>query len=101
MSNRRRWSNDEEKVILDQIRLNPNNLSKAFSNAATQLNRTPQAVKARWYLTLRDRSETCFMTISSKAVSKNRKNNKIPNSSNTRKMRSTLWKRIISLLKIK
>ena len=31
---RARWTNEEEQVLIDQVRINPSNLARAFRNAS-------------------------------------------------------------------
>ena len=49
MSQRRRWTNEEEQVLIDQVRINPGNLSRAFRNASNITGRSPHSCEQRWY----------------------------------------------------
>lgn len=41
MSTLRKWTEDEEKVVISKIEENPNNLQKAFREASLEIGRTP------------------------------------------------------------
>ena len=73
MSQRRRWTNEEEQVLIDQVRINPGNLARAFRNTSNITGRSPHSIEQRWYTKVRH-SETVFMTIGTNAMSVNSKN---------------------------
>lgn len=76
----KRWSSEEDAVLLRYVKNYPHNLSKCFFMVSEHLtdngyNRTPTGVQAHWYTVLSKRPETlCFFTASAKHVSKNREN---------------------------
>lgn len=81
MSNsNRKWSQEENKILLRYVRNYPHNLHKCFLMVSEHLSdtgkpRTPQAVQAHWYTVLsKNPKALCFFTASTKHVSKNRKN---------------------------
>lgn len=41
MSTLRKWTEDEEKVVISKIEENPNNLQRAFREASLEIDRTP------------------------------------------------------------
>lgn len=92
MTTKRRWTNEEEQVLIDQVRINPSNLSRAFRNASNITGRSPHSCEQRWYGKVRQ-SETVFMTIGANAMSVNSKN-----SDNTQPVRLPIWRRILNLL---
>lgn len=92
MRQRRRWTNEEEQVLIDQVRINPSNLARAFRNASNITGRSPHSCEQRWYGKVRQ-SETVFMTIGTNAMSVNSKN-----SDNTQPVRLPIWRRILKLL---
>lgn len=82
MSTLRKWTEDEEKVVISKIEENPNNLQKAFREASLEIGRTPAAIEYRWYQRgLRDRKN-----VSSKT------------SDNTIRTRKSKWRRILDIL---
>lgn len=96
-TNRRvkRWTAEEDRRLLQQIRVFPQNLSKCFTIVAEVLDRTPTACAARWYTKLsKDPSNTVFLTVSEKHKVFNRKNGE-----GTRSSRS-VFQRILRLLRI-
>ena len=44
MGTLRKWTNDEEKVVISKVEANPYNLQKAFREASTEIDRTPAAI---------------------------------------------------------
>lgn len=71
----RRWTEEEDKRLLQQVRVFPQNLSKCFIIVAEVLDRTPTACAARWYTKLsKDPSNAIFLTVSAKHKTLNRKN---------------------------
>lgn len=89
---RRRWTNEEDQVLIDQVRQNPSNLARAFRATSDIIGRSPHCVKQRWYGKVRH-SETVFMTIGTNAMSVNSKN-----SDNTQPVSVPIWRRILRLL---
>ena len=92
MTSKRRWTNEEEQVLIDQVRINPSNLSRAFRNASNITGRSPHSCEQRWYGKVRY-SEAVFMTIGANAMSVNSKN-----SDNTQPVSVPIWRRILNLL---
>lgn len=93
------WSNEEEQVLVDQVRQNPNNLSRAFRATSDELGKSYYAVKQQWYNRTRH-SETVFMTISANnTISTNQKNVYNGTSDNTQNNPS-IWERLLRFLRI-
>lgn len=95
----KRYSIQEDKVILNEVKKSPENLVRAFHNASKIINRTPRAIKQRWYYIISKDDgigAVTFMTLSSKKVLTNRKNscNQVPK-------KVTFWSKLIKFLKIK
>lgn len=96
-----KWTNREDKILLNNVRKNPDNLSKAFINTARLLNRTTTACKQRWYnkyanIPIENIEAICFTTLSSKTMSINNKNSKKAKKYKTNK---NLWDKIKGFLK--
>lgn len=49
---RKRWTEDEDQVVLSEVRNNLDNLQRGFKNAAEQLGRGQKAVMVRYYKVL-------------------------------------------------
>lgn len=92
MTTKRRWTSEEEQVLIDQVRINPGNLQRAFRNTSNITGRGVKAVGFHWYHKVRH-SETVFMTIGTNAMSVNSKN-----SDNTQPVSVPIWRRILRLL---
>ena len=92
MSQRRRWTNEEEQVLISQVRQNPGNLARAFRATSDIIGRSSHSCEQRWYTKVRH-SETVFMTIGARNMSVNSKV-----SNNTQPVRLPIWRRILKLL---
>lgn len=100
MSTLRKWTEDEEKVVISKIEENPNNLQRAFREASLEIDKTPAATGWRWYKGgLRERSGKLFMTYGRKGtLNSNRKNVSSKTSDNTIRTRKSKWRRILDIL---
>ena len=92
MNQRRRWTNEEEQVLIDQVRQNPGNLARAFRATSDVIGRSSHSIEQRWYGKVRH-SETVFMTIGTNTMSVNSKNG-----NNPQPVRLPIWRRILNLL---
>lgn len=71
----RKWTEEEENLLLRQVKANPQNLKQCFISVSRNIDRTPLAVTHHWYRVLSKKTgTTCFFTASPHHVSKNRKN---------------------------
>ena len=75
MTKRKRWTSTEDTQVVDQVRKSPTNLKQAFKEAARVTGRSELACSNRWYTVLsKDKNNACFITVSGKHKSLNRKN---------------------------
>ena len=96
MTKNKRWTTAEDTQIVDQVRKSPTNLTHAFKEAARVTGRTKLACSSRWYTVLsKDAKYACFITVSGKHQSLNRKNGK------GTPCTMPLFTKILKLLKIK
>lgn len=78
----RKWTEEEEAVMLRYIKAGCSNMHKCFFMISEHLTdagtpRTPGAVGNHWYTVLSkkdDKKSFCFFTASSRHIAKNRKN---------------------------
>jgi len=90
----RKWTPEEERRLIDQVRVFPQNLHKCFLLVAEDIDRTPGAVANHWYTkTSKNPNALCFFTASEKHVSKNRKNGLGEEST------SSVWRRLLRITK--
>lgn len=95
----KRWTSQEEAVLLKYVKVYPHNLHKCFLLVSEELTdtgkpRTPTAVQAHWYAHLsKQPSALCFFTASQRHVSKNRKNG-IGVESNV-----SIWRKLLRIIK--
>ena len=77
MANKKRWTTTEDSIVVEQVRKSPTNLKQAFKEAARVTGRSITACSTRWYTVLsKDKNNACFITVSGKHKSLNRKNGK-------------------------
>lgn len=90
----KRFTKDEDLVILSEVKANPQNLQNAFRDAACKLvGRTPVSISLRWYRNLKFKEEHCFFLVGGKSFSKNQKN-----SAQSIPVKQSKLKRIIKIL---
>lgn len=90
----RKWTEEEDERILQQVRTFPQNLSKCFLIVSETIDRSPKAIQARWYNVVSKRPDAiCFFTASPKHVSRNRKNGKGVESNRS------IWQRLMSIIR--
>lgn len=71
------WTPHEEDRLIENVKNNVTNLTKAFKVTSNEIQRTPSAISAHWYArTSKDSKHTLFLTCSGKHVAVNRKNGK-------------------------
>ena len=100
MANGIKWTDEENKILVQAIAANPHNLSEAIKEASKKLNRTYKACKQHWYAVLSPKNNPTkvgisFISIGSESIYKNRKNSGIAIS---KPEKSTLWSRIKKFL---
>ena len=77
MAKHKRWTSAEDTQVVDQVRKSPTNLKQASKEAARVTGRSGTASSTRWYTVLsKDKNNACFITVSGKHKSLNRKNGK-------------------------
>lgn len=104
MATRRRWTKEEEEILVQAISANPHNISEACRYAATKLEgRTSDTCYRHWYQAIAPAQNptklgVSFLAIGPKTVYKNRKN-----SGNTfvKPEKNTLWKKIKKIIGLK
>ena len=108
---KRRWTIEEENILLNNINSSPYNLAKAFKKTSLDINRSFTAVQSRWYGI--PRSSTCkgtiglrfrsmesnkaFISISSRKKTINTKVIRDGSYSNYTTVTKSVWKRFLSL----
>jgi hypothetical protein len=94
MSQRRKWSVQEDSRLMRQVAAFPQNLAKCFTIVAEELDRTPSAVANHWYTKVsKDPMNVAFFTASQHHVSKNRKNGEGIESN------MNIWRRLMRIIK--
>lgn len=90
----RKWTEEEDALLLRQVRAFPQNLSRCFLMVAQNTGRTTNAVSNHWYGVVSKRPDVvCFFTASSKHLSKNRKNGAGV------EITRSIWQRFLNILR--
>lgn len=91
----RRWTAEEDSILLAEVSRSPQNLQKAFEAAGELIDRTPNACSFRWYSSVRHNTNSiAFTLVGAHGASKNSKIG-----GTTKKVNKTLWERIKALFK--
>jgi hypothetical protein len=90
MSEKSRWTPEEERVLRSQVSKRPNNLQEAFRRTSRLIGRSAHAVRAHWYTKMKD-ANVCFMTVSSSITNPNRKVVSNRTSDNTVPVKKVKW----------
>lgn len=104
MGTRKRFTDEEDQVIISKVKENPNNLLEAFRKAAAEINRDWRVIKQHWYVknkhqtALKDRCGHCFMTYGGKSLNINRKNVSVNTSDNTITISMDKLQKILDIL---
>ena len=51
---KRRWTKEEEEILVQAVKANPNNLQKVFREVSYVIGRAASSVSSRYYLKLKD-----------------------------------------------
>lgn len=94
---KRKWTNNEEQVLISQVKIHPQNLTEAFRVTSTLIDRTEDSIRQHWYLKC-NKESYCFMTIGNKTVNLNRKIVTPTTTNNTDNISATKWARILAIL---
>lgn len=97
MTVRKRWTNDEEQVLISQVRQHPNNLVRTFKETSELLERSEHSVRLHWYNNTRH-NNIVFMTVGPKTKNINTKNTIHGKYDNTERVQLPIWRRILKLL---
>ena len=95
----RRYTEEEDKIILKQVSENPTNIRRGLKQAAVLIGRTFHAVEIHWYKSLSKNPNTgvCFATVGKKSYNINRKI--VTKSAYNEKVHNTgWWERFLTLL---
>ena len=104
MATKRRWTKEEEEILVQAVKANPHNIKDACRHASTKLEgRTDSACLWNWYQAISPAGNPTklgisFIAVGPKTVYKNRKN-----SGNTfvKPEKNTLWMKIKKFIGLK
>lgn len=102
MSTRRRFTEEEDRVILSRIGENPSNIAQCLRELSIELDRSYSSLQIRWYKHLakkdmNDKTNTRFMTYGRKSVNLNRKIVR-ENTQQPTEIRRSKWRRILDII---
>lgn len=93
----RRFTEEEDRVILSGISENPENISKTLRELADELGRSYYSLNVRWYKYLSKRDERAFITYGQRNVNINRKVQRVDTQKAVKTKRSK-WRKILDIL---
>ena len=102
MANNKKWTKEEEEILVQAISANPHNLSAAIRTASNTINRSFKACQLHWSIVLSPKNKPnkigiSFVSVGPNTIYKNRKNSGV---SMVQPEKSTIWSRIKRLLKL-
>lgn len=102
MSTRRRFTEEEDRVILSKIGENPSNVAQCLRELSAELDRSFSTLQTRWYRVLakkdmNNKTNTMFMTYGRKSMNPNRKIAR-ENTQQPIEVRRSKWRRILDIL---
>ena len=92
-THKKRFTKEEDLVILSEVKANPQNLSNAFRIASKKINRSFDSISLRWYSKLRKRNAHCFVLLGKSKYLTNMKN-----SNSSIPIRQPKFKRILKII---
>lgn len=103
MAKGKRWTDEENNILVQAITANPHNIKEACRQTATKIGRTPRACELHWYHVIAPANNptklgVSFLAVGPKTIYKNRKNS---GSSIVKPEKSTLWAKIKKLIRLK
>ena len=108
MKERKRWTAEEDKILVQAIKANPQNKEEAFRKVAKKTNRSSASCSQRWYSILSNPYHKkyvgcAFTLVSSRKKSINRTTyvDSKDNIHKPEKLKSGLWNKIKQLLNLK
>ena len=90
---RKKYTVEEDNIIINYIISNPGNITKACDELAIQLNRSSRGISIRWYKLSHKKLNKSFITFGKNKHACNRKN-----VNNLSKHNVSLWKMILNLI---
>ena len=102
MANNKKWTKEEEEILVQAIQANPHNISETLRTTSATINRSFKACQFHWYAILSPKNKPnkigiSFVSIGPNTIYKNRKNS---GTSTIQPEKSTIWSRIKRLLKL-
>jgi hypothetical protein len=101
MARGKRWTTEEDTVLIDQVKRHANNITEGLRKASSYLDRTQEACAFRWYsvLSKNPNTEVCFVTIGLGTRSVNRKTVLLKQNTQIEKTPTSWFKRVLSFFK--
>lgn len=95
----RKFTPEEDKMIIEAVKKSPQNISKAFVLVAPKINHTPSSVRFRYYSKIaKDNSNKLFLTVSSRKKYTNYKVQRKGMKAKPTQTTKSKWRRILDIL---
>lgn len=96
---RNRFTLEEDKMIVEAIKKNPQNIHKCFVALAVKLNRSVNSIKCHYYNKIvKDDSNKLFLTVSSRKKYTNYKVQRKGMKAKPTQTTKSKWRRILDIL---
>lgn len=96
---RNRFTPEEDKMIIETIKKNPQNIHKCFVALATKLNRSIDSIRCHYYSKIvKDNSNKLFLTVSSRKKYTNYKVQRKGMKAKPTQTTKSKWRRILDIL---
>ena len=102
MNNKRKWTTEEDLILVQAVAANPHNITKVFKKVSSKINRTTAACSFRWYSVLSPTSNTsktkvAFVSIGNNSMLVNRKTN-YASKKDVKPISFNIWRKIKKFL---
>lgn len=95
----RKFTPEEDRIIIDAVKKSPQNISKAFVLVSTKLNRTVDSIRVRYYGRIaKDKDNKLFLTVSERRKLTNYKVQRDDMEAKAERSTKPKWRRILDIL---
>ena len=96
---KKKYTPEEDRIIIDAVKKSPQNISKAFVLVATKLNRTVDSIRVRYYGRIaKDKDNKLFLTVSERRKLINYKVQRDDMEAKAERSTKPKWRRILDIL---
>lgn len=95
----RKFTPEEDNIIIDAVKKNPQNINKAFVLIAPKINRTVDSIRVRYYGRIaKNKDNKLFLTVSERRKLTNYKVQRDDMEAKAERSTKPKWRRILDIL---